>query len=109
MAHGSSPNNSSRCRYAQFVKAYSRSKSFHGDMNEDVGNGREDVGKAANDSLQNNLANLTASIYNTKRLQRRSQALSRLCHIQAQTDPRILDILSTPLARVVFGLDVLDG
>lgn len=103
VAHGTRPNSSSRCRTAQFLKAFSRRLCFaseHGlpprhTVQEEVGDNTDGT-----DATSVPVAGHLFTPQNC-RLLRRAQALERELR-----NTGALDIV-TPLGRSAFGLDVL--
>eukprot|EP01038_Epipyxis_sp_PR26KG_P012397 gene12397-16628_t len=81
VAHGTAPNNSTKCRMAQYVKAFSRSQTCHA--------------MSAYDQSINMASNVD------ERLHRRACLLTRCLEESGALNE------VTPLGRSVFGLDVL--
>lgn len=101
MFHGSAPNTSTKCRMAQFIKAFPRCKSFpssaESDKNLDID------GQSAGENLDRDEAlRSPGGIVCQPRLLRRALALVRELELAGS-----LDSVSA-LGRSLFGLDILD-
>ena len=100
MFHGTAPNTSSTCRMAQFLKAFSRSKSFPTKV-ESGQKGRSGEAVVECDGCCKESA-LSRCVPVPSRLIRRAAAVERELQISGSLS------CVTPLGRVLFGLDVLD-
>lgn len=97
MFHGSAPNTSTKCRMAQFLKAFPRSKSFPSTRESEVGGSR-----SAGECLERSeTVGSSDGADSRPRLLRRALALVRELELAES-----LDSVSA-LGRTLFGLDVL--
>lgn len=100
LIHGTSPNNSSNCRMAQFMKAFSRSQSFKTVTSSATTTIAVDSDTDTSDS--NDIKERGGNaVYTTDRLIRRASLLKKCMTANGSVDA------ITPLGSKLFGLDVL--